>query len=137
MANLPNEVKVVLEKATPKYTLVVGTASRDGTPNAVPVRFAKLVDDEHILIADNFFLKTRKNLEETPQGTVAFWDQETRNGYQVKGSASIFTSGPMYDEAVAWVHSLRPQFKTKAAVLVKIGEVYSLKAGPDAGKRIA
>jgi predicted pyridoxine 5'-phosphate oxidase superfamily flavin-nucleotide-binding protein len=136
MVNLPDEVKDILGKAAPKYTLVLGTASRDGIPNAVPVRFAKIIDDEHILIADNFFLKTRKNLEENPCVTVAFWDQETRNGYQVKGTATIATSGSLYDEAVSWVHSLRPKFKTRAAVVVKTDEVYNLKAGPDAGKKL-
>ena len=136
MVNIPAEIKDILEKAAPKYTVAVGTSSKDAVPNAVPVRFAKMIDDEHILIADNFFLKTRKNLEENRQVTVAFWDQETRNGYQVKGTAKIITSGAIYEDTVNWVHSLSPKYKTKAAVLVKADAVYNLKAGPDAGKKI-
>jgi len=137
MVKLPESAKLILEKAASKVEVVIATASKEGIPNAVPVRFVKLYDDEHILIADNYFLKTKKNLEENPRVAVTFWDYEARVGYQVKGSPTIFTSGRVFEDAANFVQSTKPEVKTKAAVLVKVEEVYWVKGGPDAGKRIA
>lgn len=45
------------------------TASKNGDPNVVPIGFCKLQEDEEtIWIADNYFYKTRKNLDENPRG---------------------------------------------------------------------
>ncbi|MGP3666905.1 MAG: pyridoxamine 5'-phosphate oxidase family protein [Candidatus Bathyarchaeota archaeon] len=136
MVKLPNEVKAVLEKAIGKACVTIATSSKTGIPNAVPIIFVKLYDDEHLLVADNFFQKTRKNLEENPHVSVTFWDPETRDGYQVKGSAKIFTSGKEYEDVVMWVKSKMPKLKTKAGVLIKVEEVYTVKPGPEAGKRL-
>lgn len=137
MVKMPPEVIKLLEKTAPKSLCVLATSSKDGKPNAVPIVFAWPLSDEEILIADNFFLKTRANLLENPRAALTFWDPETREGYQVKGRVEIVTAGWLYDEVASRVRSVRPTLKTKAAVVLKVEEVYTVKPGPDAGKRLA
>lgn len=136
VVKLPPEVVKLLEKAAPKSFCVLATSSKDGKPNAVPIVFAWPWSEEEILIADNFFLKTRANIEENPIASLTFWDPETREGYQVKGRVQVYTSGPIFEEAASRVRSVRPTLRTKAAVVIKVEEVYTVKPGPDAGKRL-
>jgi hypothetical protein len=75
----------------------VATSSSVGVPNVVPIGFARPLDDETILIADNFMDKMRKNLEENPK------------------------------------MALIPK---EAAILMKIQETYTVKPGPEAGKKL-
>lgn len=138
LVKIPEEAKIVFEKAIKNCQVAVSTSSTDSTPNTVPVVFLKLYDDEHILIADNYFQKTRKNLEENPKISIAFWNTETAwEGFQIKGTSKIYTLGKEYEEAFNFVKLKKPKLNTKAAVLVKIEQIYTLKPGPDAGKRLA
>lgn len=136
MVKLPPEAVKLLEKVAPKSFCVLATSSKDGKPNAVPIIFAWTLGEEEVLIADNFFLKTRANIEENPIASLTFWDPETREGYQVKGKVRVYTSGPIFEEAVSRVCSVRPTLKPKAAVVIEVEEVYTVKPGPEAGKRL-
>jgi len=60
---LNDEIKDAIEK----NLVFLATSSKDGIPNVVPVGFARPIDDETILIADNYLNKTRKNLDENPK----------------------------------------------------------------------
>jgi len=140
---IPDNVKAALNGALKSRRIVVGTASKAGVPNAVPMGNVRFLDDETIILVDNYFLKTRKNLEENPQVTVSFWDMEekegklvTKEGYQIKGKAKIETSGPLYEKIKADVKAMNPNLPAKAIVLVKVEEIYDVKSGPNAGKRI-
>ncbi len=42
----------------------LATCSIDGKPNLVPMRFARMHDDETLVIADMYFCKTKVNLKE-------------------------------------------------------------------------
>jgi hypothetical protein len=81
----------------------VATASKDGLPNVVPMTFVKTLDDSTVLIADIFMDKGARNREENPHVAVCAWDQETKRAYQVKGTAEVHRTGPVFDETVAWV----------------------------------
>ncbi|RLF21550.1 MAG: pyridoxamine 5'-phosphate oxidase [Thermoprotei archaeon] len=137
MVKMPSQVIQLLEQVAPKSFCVFSTASKDGKPNAVPIIFVKVLSDEEILIADNFFNKTRRNLEVNPQASLTFWNPETREGYQVKGKVEIYTSGPIFEKAIEVVKAVKPNLQTKAGVLLRVEEVYSIKPGPTAGERIA
>lgn len=52
-----------------------------------------------------------------------------RNGFEVH------TEGKYYDEAVAW--AVGKMGVPKAAVVIKIEEIYTLKSGPTAGTKIS
>lgn len=116
----------------------VATATKDGTPNATPKGSVRMLDDQHIVFADLFSLKTRQNLEQNPKVAVTVVDIPTHKGYQVKGTAELLSSGPLFDQ-------IADELKQKSAGLptpkyvVKIGveSVYDQSVGPDAGKQIA
>jgi predicted pyridoxine 5'-phosphate oxidase superfamily flavin-nucleotide-binding protein len=136
MAKLTVRMKEIFSK---QEIFVLGTADVEGIPNAVPVGAVKLLDDETILISDQYFLKTSKNLRVNPKVAISFWDMG--EGYQVKGEATIQTEGRIYEDTVEWIRDLSERIghplKSKGAIVVKIKEIYSVSPGPNAGQRIA
>jgi hypothetical protein len=136
MAALNKRMKEIIAK---QKILVLATADRNGVPNAVPVGAIKILDDRTILVSDQFFRKTLKNIKQNPRVALSFWDES--EGYQVKGRARIHTSGKVYEETAEWVHRLGEEMgvplKSKGAVVIRITAVYSVSPGPSAGRRIS
>ncbi|MEN6592116.1 MAG: pyridoxamine 5'-phosphate oxidase family protein [Methanobacterium sp.] len=113
----------------------VATATTDGVPNVVPIGNIKPLDNKTVIIADSYMIKTRKNLEANPK--VAFVVEDAaKYPFQFKGTVKIYTSGEYYDEVVNWVKETSPLAPApKAAVVIDIEEIYSVKVG-DAGKKL-
>jgi len=133
MAKITSDMKELFEK----NICAVATADKDGVPNVVPIGFARVHDDETILIANIFMKKTERNLRENPRLALSIWDEETLCGYQFKGRVEIVDSGSIYKDVVKWVKSKRPTLTPKSAILVRIEEIYDLKPGSSAGRWIA
>lgn len=136
MAKMTERMK---ELFTNVPTAVLATATGDGTPNAVPVGAKKIIDDETILISDQFLGKTLANMKANPKVAVTFW--EGHEGYQIKGTVTIETSGPRYDETAKWIEEKSSKagfpLKSKGVVILKIDEIYGVAPGPGAGKKLA
>ncbi|MEN4018455.1 MAG: pyridoxamine 5'-phosphate oxidase family protein [Methanobacterium sp.] len=113
----------------------LATATKDGVPNVVPIGFARPVDEKTIMIVDNYMKKTRENLESNPKASLVPRDA-TACPYQFKGTVEIHTSGKAFDEAVDWARSVMSKLPAKAAILLKVEEIYSVKPGPDAGSKV-
>lgn len=129
----------MMELFTKVPTAILATATENGAPNAVPVGAKKIIDSETILISDQFFNKTLANLKTNPKVAVSFW--EGYEGYQIKGTATIETSGKRYEETAAWIEDMGNKagmpLKSKGAVILKIDEIFGLAPGPGAGKKLA
>jgi predicted pyridoxine 5'-phosphate oxidase superfamily flavin-nucleotide-binding protein len=67
MAKMTDRMKELFQKVP---TVVLATATGDGIPNAVPVGAKKIIDDETILISDQFFNKTLGNMKTNPNVSV-------------------------------------------------------------------
>jgi len=116
----------------------VATAARDGTPNVSIKGSLRLLDDEHLVFADLFSLKTRKNLEENPKVAVMVYDGETRRGYLFKGACELVPSGPLYDQTVEGIRKQMPQLPApKYVVKVTIEAIFDQSIGPNGGRKIA
>ncbi len=116
----------------------VATASRAGTPNVSIKGSLRLLDDEHLVFADLFSLKTRKNLSENPKVAIMVYDGEQRRGYAFKGSAEQLASGPLFDQTVEAIHKAMPQLPTpKYVVRVTVESIHDQSLGPSGGKQIA
>jgi hypothetical protein len=101
---------------------VFTTANPDGTPNSIWVSCVKMADEETIVVADNFFDKTRKNLDLNPKVSLLYIAPEKRS-FQVKGTVSYQTSGPLYDDMKkGW---LDPKLPGRAAAVIQVEAVYS------------
>lgn len=135
MAKMSARMKELFEKVP---AVILATAGTDGVPNAVPVGAKKILDDETILISDQFLNKTLANMKRNPKVSVTFW--EGHEGYQLKGSVTIETSGKRYEETAAWIKDLGNKagfpLKSKGAVILKIKEIYGVSPGPGAGKKL-
>jgi len=135
MAKMTERMKELFTKVP---TAILSTATLDGTPNAVPVGAKKILDDETILISDQYFNKTLANLKSNPQAAITFW--EGHEGYQLKCSITIETQGARFEETAKWIEDLsnkvgRP-LKSKGAVIFNIQEIYGVSPGPGAGKQL-
>lgn len=129
----------IMEIFTKVPAAIFATATADGAPNAVPVGAKKVIDPETILISDQFFNKTAANLKSNPKVAVTFW--EGHEGYQIKGTATVETSGPRFEETAKWIAEMGAKagfpLKSKGAVIIKIDEIFGVAPGPGAGKKLA
>jgi predicted pyridoxine 5'-phosphate oxidase superfamily flavin-nucleotide-binding protein len=133
MARLTADMKEAFSKMK---VFSVATASRDGTPNVVPLAMVELHTDDTIWITDNFMNKTMSNLRTNPKVSIYIWGPEIKGCFQIKGVASISTSGPEYEEMKATINRKRPELPARSLVTVKITEVFECKPGPTAGARL-
>ena len=134
MMKMPSEVRETLEKQKP---IPIATASKSGVPNVVFVGLLKIVDDETLMLADNFFNKTAQNLMENPKIAILCYNSETKKSFQIKGNVTLCKEGENFATMKAWVHGINDKLPAKACVMVKITEIYNAMWGPAAGKQIA
>ena len=131
MVRLTAEIMDTLAAAK---TAWLATAANECTPNVVAVGAFRLLDDETLLVSDQYFLKTLANLNENPKVAFSWWGE--KGGFQIKGTAEYHDDGPVFRENQEWMAAKHPKFIPKGAVTVRIAEVYALKAGPDAGRKV-
>ena len=134
MVNVPKQV----QEFFPGKLTWVATSTKDGVPNVTPKGSLQVLDDQHVIFADLFSLKTRSNLAENPKVAVTVVDQATFTGYQLKGTAEMISSGPLYEEVSAQVKARMPQLPAPAYVVkIAVEAVYDQSVGASAGKQIA
>jgi len=133
MVKLTAEMKEAFAKMK---VFPVATATKDGTPNVIPLGVAELVSDDTVWFVDNFMNKTLSNLRVNPKIAFFVWGQEIKGCYQVKGVAEIRTSGKEYDEMKAKLNIKNPALPARSLVIVKITEVYECMHGKTAGAKL-
>lgn len=114
----------------------VATATKDGTPNVVPIGVVELVSDDTIWITDNFMNKSLSNLKTNPKVALYIWGPEIKGCFQIKGDATVKTSGREFDEMKANLNKKNPALPARSLIIVKIAEVFNCQPGPDAGKKL-
>jgi len=100
---------------------VLTTVSSEGIPNSIWVMSTGLYKNEHIIIADNYFDKTKANILSTGIASVLFITKDGRS-YQLKGTMSYHRDGPFYD---FMKEVTPPKFPRRAAVVLHATEIYS------------
>jgi predicted pyridoxine 5'-phosphate oxidase superfamily flavin-nucleotide-binding protein len=73
-------------------------------------------------------------MKENPRIAFSYWGE--KGGFQIKGSVALHTDDQIYKDMVAWVKGMKPTLNPKTAIVMKITDVYVVKYGPDAGKKI-
>jgi uncharacterized protein len=132
MITLTPEIKESLQGSKIAF---IATSSKKGIPNVVPIAAYKILDDNAtMLISDQFFNKTLKNMKENPEIALSWWGDKA--GFQIKGTVTIHTNDEVFKQNVAWMKESWPKFVPKSAVMVKITGVYAVKPGPEPGKKI-
>ena len=118
-----NNGKGILKEAWENHEgpVVLTTADEKGIPNAIYATNVKLLDDGRIVVADNYFNKTRANIKGGSKGSVLFLTKE-RKSYQAKGSIEYLTDGPIYEDMRQWVDQKHPRI---AAAVMTVEALYS------------
>ena len=111
------------------------TVSKDGVPNNAPKRSTRVFDDETLIFNEGVGGTTYRNIQDGSKVAVAVVNREILDGYRFLGTPEVLTSGEIYERSAEM--SLKSGMpKPKAVILIHIDEIYSLKPGPMAGKRI-
>ena len=118
MAKLPEAVKKAIDK---QDVFPIATCSSEGVSNVVYVAYLKTIDDETVLIADNYFDKTRSNILSNPKMAFVVRDKD-KGSFQIKGNVERLTAGPIFEEMRKWARDGLPRV---AAVVLHVEEVYN------------
>ena len=94
MAKLSSEMRAMFER----QLSVIATASKDGTPNIGPKGSMHVFDDETLAYSEGTGEKTLRNLQQNPKVAVMVVDREKTDGYQIKGTAELLTSGDFFEQ---------------------------------------
>ncbi|MFC1978988.1 pyridoxamine 5'-phosphate oxidase family protein [Chloroflexota bacterium] len=130
MAKLTEEIKSFIAD----HEAYIATSSTDGTPNIGAKGSTRVLDDEHIVFYELTGGRTWKNLQTNPKVAIAVADKNTLKGYKLAGKAELITDGELYEGAKKLAEMLKIPVLPKAAVKIKIDEVYDLGSG---GRKIA
>ncbi len=103
----------------------------DEEPHLAPVCFVKYLGNGELLIASIFLRKTLRNIEEGSRVALGVsFMSNGRDGYLVKGRATVKRSGSLFKGFREEITTLTKGKRTpRAVILVKAEEVYSLKPG--------
>lgn len=101
--------------------VVLTTIGKDGIANSIYVTCAEMYEDKQIVVADNYFNKTRKNILEGSAGIILFITKEGK-AYQIKGSLEYRRNGDFFDFMKRWNPERHPGH---AAVVLVPEKVYS------------
>lgn len=117
--NLP---KAVLEAWNNKEDAVVlATVDATGIPNIIYATCVSVFNGEKLVVADNYFNKTQKNILAGSKGSILFMTKEGK-AYQVKGTLEYHKDGDIFNDMKSWNPEKHPGHA--AAVLV-VEEVFS------------
>ena len=130
---IPSEVKDLFEK---RALVAFGTANKEGIPNVVPIFWKTIFDDETILLIDNFMKTSKNNVLENNKVCISFWDPETEEAYKIKGIATYYTKGPIYEEGKKFIQSKKPERVPRGVIEIKVTEIFTIKPGDMAGKKL-
>ena len=105
---------------------ILSTSTKEGIPNIIYLTFLKVYNDNQILIANNKFSKTEKNLIENPKISFVVLDKENRKSYQIKGAVEIHKDDKIYEDTVEWVKTKRPDMNSpKSGIILNVEKIYS------------
>jgi uncharacterized protein len=119
MPALPTNVREAWEHRD--GPVVLATADETDGPNIIYVTCVGVFGDDRLVVADNYFDKTRRNILRGSKGALLFRSKDGK-AYQVKGTLEYHTTGAVFDHMKTWNP---PQHPGHAAVAVRVEEVYS------------
>jgi len=118
MTKLPKEVSEAWEQK--EDAVVLTTVDKTGKPNSIYATCVSKFDEETLVVADNYFDKTQKNILSGSKGSLLFITKEGKS-YQVKGFFDYMTHGDIFDDMKKWNPKEHPGH---AAAALKVEEVY-------------
>lgn len=120
MIRITEDIKSLLEKSN----IALATCSQNNVPNCNIIACLKVISDNKVIFTDNYFNKTRINLEVNKNISLTVCSSNGNKAFQLKGVAEIFTQGEYKNmvDNMECNHGLAH----KAAILVTITEIWDL-----------
>jgi predicted pyridoxine 5'-phosphate oxidase superfamily flavin-nucleotide-binding protein len=125
MAKLSEEMKTLITS----QQAFIATTDPNGAPNIGTKASTHVLDDEHIVFYELTGGRTWTNLQNDPRVAIAVADRSKLQGYRFEGKAELITEGELYDGAKTLAEMMKMPVPPKAAVKVKVDEIYNLGAG--------
>ena len=119
MNKLPNII--LNEWANKTSAPVVTTVDEEGNTNSIYATCVSIYNEEKILIANNFFNKTLKNIEKGCKGNFLFITEDKKS-YQLKGVYTHYTKGDMFDDMKKWNSKTLPGV---GVAVLEVNEIFS------------
>lgn len=129
---ITTEIKNLFEQIP---VMALATADNDGTPNVSAIGSKKIIDKNTIWTIDTFHQKTMDNIKQNGQVSIGFWKDLV--GYQIKGFATYYSEGELFEEGKEWILEKKPNKIVKGVIEIKVSDIFHLT--PDyelAGKKI-
>ena len=101
--------------------VVLTTVDPEGNPNAIYATCVSKFNEDTLVVADNFFNKTKANILAGSQGALLFITKEGKS-YQIKGKIEYHTEGAVFDDMKQWNPAKLPGH---AAAALKVEHVFS------------
>jgi predicted pyridoxine 5'-phosphate oxidase superfamily flavin-nucleotide-binding protein len=120
MIQITENIKSLIENSN----IALATCSQNNIPNCNIIAYLKVISDNQILFTDNYFNKTRSNLDKNKNVSLTFSSIDGNQAYQLKGTAQIFTEGK-YKEMVDNMEC-NQGLAHKAAIIVTVTEIWDL-----------
>ena len=119
MAVLPEKVSKAWDDR--EAAVVLNTVNSQGVPNAIYATCVSKFNEETLVVADNYFHKTRENILSGSRGSILFL---TKGGeaYQIKGTLTYCREGAIFDDMKRWNPTKHPGH---AAAALSVEEVYA------------
>ena len=125
MAKLTDAMKAVISG----QQAWVATSGSDGRASLAIKGSAKILDDEHLAFFELAGNRTWANIQKNPWVAIAMADSTKFKAFRFEGKAEIITSGPLFEEAKKLAEMLKMPVPPKAAIKVKIEEIYDIGKG--------
>ena len=119
MTVLPEKVSKAWEDR--EGPIILSTVNGDGIPNAIYATCVSKFSEDTIVVANNYFSKTLKNILAGSKGSILFITKEGKS-YQIKGSIEYHKEGNIFDDMKKWNPKKHPGH---AAAALKVEEVYA------------
>jgi predicted pyridoxine 5'-phosphate oxidase superfamily flavin-nucleotide-binding protein len=119
MKTLPQELLEAWNKRS--GPVILSTVDANGAPNAIYATCVGAYGDDGLVVADNYFEKTRANIKAGSAGSILFMTEDNK-AYQAKGRIEYHISGPVFDSMKVWNPVQHPG---NAAALLRVEAAFS------------
>lgn len=100
--------------------IVLSTVAGDGTPNIIYATCVSLYGENRLVVADNYFDKTRTNIKAGECKGAALFMTNDKKAYQLKGSLEYHSAGPVFEDMKKWNPPTHPGHGAAALVIKEI-----------------
>lgn len=125
---LTDEMKEMIKKEL----AYIATADNDGNPNVGPKRTMRVLDDTHLLFAENTNGQHFANIKANGKISVTVIDREKNHGFRFNGIASVHTD----EKSMQLAKELIGAVPKTACIIIDIKKMFTMDSGPLAGKPI-